>query len=121
VDDIKTDRILYSKLLKNFVPDYQIDEASNGQEAFELIKTTYPALVITDHKMPVMSGFDLVQQLNLADLKYKPPVIILSSDLNDNLIREYKEQGIVFAFKKPVNLTAFKFAVDKSLRQSITN
>ena len=61
------------------------------------------------------------KQLNLADLKYKPPVIILSSDLNDRLINEYKEQGIVFAFKKPVNLTAFKFAVDKSLRQSITS
>ena len=33
VDDIRTDRILYSKLLKNFVPDYEIDEAANGQEA----------------------------------------------------------------------------------------
>lgn len=121
VDDIRTDRILYSKLLKNFVPDYTIDEAANGKEAFEQIKTTFPALVITDHKMPVMSGFDLVQQLNLSDLKYKPPVIILSSDLNDSIIDEYKEQGVVFAFKKPVNLTAFKFAVDKSLRQSITN
>jgi signal transduction histidine kinase/CheY-like chemotaxis protein len=121
VDDIKTDRILYSKLLRNFVPDYTIEEAANGKEAFELIKTTSPALVITDHKMPVMSGFDLVQQLNLSDLKYKPPVIILSSDLNDKIISEYKEQGIVFAFKKPVNLTAFKIAVDKSLRQTITN
>ena len=67
-----------------------------------------------------MSGFDLVQQLNLSDLKYKPPVIILSSDLNYKIIGEYKEQGIVFAFKKPDNLTAFKFALDTSLMQSIT-
>ncbi|MBU0558764.1 MAG: PAS domain S-box protein [Bacteroidetes bacterium] len=121
VDDKKTDRILYSKLLKNFVPNYSIDEAENGKEAFERIKETHPALVICDHNMPVMSGYELVQQIKLADLKYKPPIILLSSDLNDGLIEEYKDMGISFAFKKPVNLTALKFAVDKSLKSAITN
>jgi PAS domain S-box-containing protein len=33
VDDDKTDRILYTKILKNITPDYTIDVASNGEEA----------------------------------------------------------------------------------------
>lgn len=119
VDDSKNDRILYTKLLKNFIPNYNVDEASNGKEAYDKIRATTPALVITDHDMPTMSGYSLVQQLNLSDMKYRPPVIILSSDLTDSIIKDYKELGVEYAFKKPVNLTAFKFAVEKSLKKSL--
>ena len=57
VDDSKTDRLLYSKILKNITPDYNIDVASDGIEALEKIKETTPALVITDHIMPRMTWF----------------------------------------------------------------
>ncbi|MBN1300591.1 MAG: PAS domain S-box protein [Melioribacteraceae bacterium] len=121
VDDSRHDRILYAKLLKNLVPDYTIVEATNGKEAIEKIRDLYPALVISDHDMPVMSGFSLIQQLNLSEIKLKPPVIILSSDLTDSIIKEYRQNGIEYAFKKPVNLTAFKFAVEKSLKKAIVS
>jgi PAS domain S-box-containing protein len=121
VDDSRNDRILYSKLIKNFAPDYSVDEAGNGREAYEIIKSSYPALIITDHNMPEMNGYSLVQQLNLSDLKYKPPIIVLSSDLDESLIKEYREQGVDFAFRKPVNLTTLKIAVEKSLKKAIFN
>lgn len=122
VDDSRNDRILYSKLLKNFISsNYSVEEASNGKEAYDKIKNTYPALIITDHNMPVMNGYSLVQQLNLSEIKYKPPIIVLSSDLTDNIIKDYKALGIDFVFKKPVNLTALKFAVDKSLKKPIVS
>ncbi len=120
VDDSKNDRILYAKLLKNFVPDYDVEEAQNGRDAYEIIKRSYPALVITDHNMPVMGGLSLVQQLNLSDLKYKPPVIVLSSDINEGIVKEYRQHGVDYAFKKPVNLTTLKIAVEKSLKKAIT-
>ncbi|MFH0733417.1 MAG: PAS domain S-box protein [bacterium] len=121
VDDVKSDRILYAKLLKSVLPDYNILEASNGKEAFELIKQTYPALVITDHDMPVMNGYDLVKQINQSKLKYKPPIIILSSDLTNSSIDEYKELGIEYIFHKPVNLLTFKMSIEKSLKKAIFN
>ncbi len=121
VDDVKTDRILYSKLLKSIIPNYTIVEASDGQEAFAKIKISSPALVITDHKMPMMSGLELVQQLNFSELKYKPPVIILARDLNQSIIAGYKEIGVEYIFSKPVELNTFKFAVEKSLRKAIYN
>ncbi|HUW89654.1 MAG TPA: PAS domain S-box protein, partial [Candidatus Nanopelagicaceae bacterium] len=37
VDDSKTDRLLYSKILKNITPDYNIEVAANGKEALEII------------------------------------------------------------------------------------
>ncbi len=118
VDDIKSDRILYSKLIKNLIDGYTIAEAENGKEALDAVKTTTPALIISDHFMPIMNGYDFVKQLTLADLKFKPPVIILSSDINPAIEEEYKNLGVEFVFRKPVNLTTFKNAIEKSLRKA---
>lgn len=119
VDDVKTDRILYSKLLKNFLSGYNIVEASNGVEAMEIIKTSPPAIVITDHVMPEMNGYELVKNVRMLDAKFKPPVIILSGDINDVVTQEYHELGIEYVFQKPVNLKQFKDALEKSLKKAI--
>lgn len=120
VDDSKTDRLLYSKILKNITSDYEIEIASDGKEALEKILASPPALVITDHLMPQMNGYQLVTELKKADLKVKPPVIILSGDIDRNSIDEYRELGIEYVFHKPVDLTSFKNAVEKSLRKGLS-
>ena len=121
VDDAKTDRMLYAKLIRSLISNYNILEAVDGKQALEIIKQSLPALVITDHKMPVMNGYDLVKQLNITELKYKPPVIILSSDINKSIEAEYKEMGVEYVFQKPVNLADFKNAIERSLRKAIFN
>ncbi len=120
VDDNKTDRLLYSKILKNITPDYDIDVASDGKEALEKVRTTHPALVITDHDMPVMNGYEFVIELQKLEMKGKPPVIVLSSDIDRNAINDYNAIGIEFVFHKPVNLGHFKQAVEKSLKKSFS-
>ena len=120
VDDSKTDRLLYSKILKNITSDYEIEIASDGKEALEKILASPPALVITDHLMPQMNGYQLVTELKKAYLKVKPPVIILSGDIDRNSIDEYRELGIEYVFHKPVDLTSFKNAVEKSLRKGLS-
>lgn len=119
VDDAKMDRVLYSKLLKNLMPNYNVLEAENGRHAMDVIKQYSPALIISDHNMPLMSGYDLVKQLNATELKYKPPVIILSGDITKPIEEEYKSIGVEYIFQKPVNLGNFKNAIEVSLRKAI--
>lgn len=120
VDNNKTDRVLYSKILKNITPDYTVETAANGKEALEKIKNAPPALVISEHFMPEMDGYNLVKQLKKEGLLGKPPVIILSSELGRNIITDYNVLGVDLVFQKPVNLRSFKQAVEKSLKESIT-
>lgn len=117
VDDANADRILYAKLLKNILPKYNIVEAVNGEEALSIISDILPSLVITDHDMPVLNGFNLVKSIKFADLKYQPPIIVLSSYIDDDIAEKYKKIGVDFIFQKPVNLGVFKQAIEKALKK----
>lgn len=119
VDDNKTDRLLYSKILKNITPDYNVEVASNGKEAIEKIKKSPPALVITDHNMPEMNGIRLVQEIQKLESKSKPPIIILSGDIDRTAIHDYGLLGIDYIFQKPVNLANFKQAVERTIRKGL--
>lgn len=119
VDDNKTDRLLYSKILKNVIPDYNVQIASNGREAIEIILKSPPALVITDHNMPEMDGIQLVQSIQKLDSKSKPPVIVLSGDLDRTIISSYDSLGIEFIFQKPVDVPYFKQAVERTIRKGL--
>ncbi len=117
IDDSNTDRILYSKILKNIVNDYDVVTANNGREALDLLHNFLPALILCDHSMPVMGGFEFVERYNSLQIKGKPPIIILSGDVGKSEQITYSEMGIEYVFNKPVNLTSFKTAVEKSLKQ----
>ena len=119
VDDNKTDRLLYSKILKNITPDYNVEAASNGKEAMEKIIKSPPALVITDHNMPEMNGIQLVQEIQKLEAKSKPPIIILSGDIDRTAIHDYSLLGIDYIFQKPVNLANFKQAVERTIRKGL--
>lgn len=121
VDSNKTDRILYSKILKNITPDYSVDIASNGKDALEKISSLPPALIITEHLMPEMNGYDFVKELIKNEAIKTSPVIVLSSTIDRNSASGYTELGIEYVFQKPVNLHNFKQAVEKSLRKGMTS
>jgi len=116
VDDSKSDRVLYKKLLKRIIHGYEFIEAVNGKEALNILYEVYPALIITDHEMPVMNGYEFVQQLNASVIKYKPPIIILSGDINNEIEESYKKIGVNYVFKKPVDIPILKDALDEILK-----
>lgn len=117
VDDSTTDRILYTKILKNITSSYDIESCKNVDEALEKIQVTPPALIISDHHMPRLTGFDLVKKIAESDFKIKPPVIILSADIGRSETLAYGELGVKYIFRKPVNITVLKEAIEDTLRQ----
>jgi CheY-like chemotaxis protein len=116
VDDSKTDGLLYSKLLKTLVKGYNVVLLPNGKEALRALTNLSPALIISDHNMPVMDGLELVREIKSSDRDFKPSVIILSDSLSGEIRSEYRSMGIDYIFTKPVNLSIFKIALEKSLK-----
>jgi len=69
-----------------------IGEAANGQSGYELILDTSPHIVITDIKMPLMDGLEMIQKLKESGNKSK--FIVLSSYNEFELLRKAMKYGI---------------------------
>lgn len=82
VDDSELNRAILCDMLKI---EFDILEATNGTECLELLDK-YSAqldLVLLDLIMPGMSGFDVLEQMQLTNLIGEVPVIVISAE-NDN-------------------------------------
>ncbi|MCS6782520.1 MAG: response regulator transcription factor [Gloeomargarita sp. SKYBB_i_bin120] len=67
---------------------YRVLTAKNGQEAWELLKDVHPSLIVCDVMMPVMDGYEFVQQLRQHPRLRAIPLIFLSAkgDVSDRII-----------------------------------
>jgi len=76
-----------------------VGEASNGQEALELIEKTKPHIVLTDIVMPIMDGEELTR---IVKSKYPHiEIIILSSYGDFDYVRSTFQNGAVDYILKP--------------------
>lgn len=62
VDDEPLVQVGLKSMLQGFENVEVIGSASNGKDAFDIIGTESPDIVIADIKMPVMTGLDLLQE-----------------------------------------------------------
>lgn len=97
--------------------DYEVVACSNGQEALvELGKTDKPVdLVITDIRMPGMSGYELI--LKIQEKTPSPPIIAMSVYFDDDpeLMVEIKKRAYRLV-RKPLDLMEMKRLVHELLR-----
>jgi CheY-like chemotaxis protein len=62
---------------------YEVEEASNGPEALEVLGETPPDLIFLDIMMPEMDGFEVLRQIRERYEMKSLPVIILTAKAQD--------------------------------------
>ena len=77
VDDDASHRALISDVLEEM--GYRTREASNGREALDAMETEMPVAVLLDLRMPVMSGWGLLEALKKLPRARNLPIIIISA------------------------------------------
>jgi DNA-binding NarL/FixJ family response regulator len=75
-DDHSLLRRALTQLVKDEFPVAEIQEAENGQQAFELLKKEHFNIAILDLTMPERDGLDVLKQLSVFDIT--TPVLVLS-------------------------------------------
>lgn len=100
VDDQKDERKLVRLLLRQY--DCELVEASGAREGLEAARKRSPRLILIDHNMPGMSGYDAVFEMRQDAVLRNTPVIMLTSRKFDPGFKEFMGmQGVSF-LAKPV-------------------
>ena len=102
VDDDPNIRIGLSRMIQNAYPDTVItDTAENGRIAFDQAVKFHFDAIITDIKMPVWGGLELLTHLK--EEYVIPPTLVLSGYDDYNLVRSSLKLGAIDYLLKPVN------------------
>lgn len=96
---------------------YAVSLASDGAEAYDLVRELDPALVITDLRMPT-SGLDLLQRLS--DDGLKPTLIVITAFGTVETAVQAMKMGAYDYVTKPLDFDALVLAVHRAMeRQSL--
>ena len=109
VDDEPIARRVLAEELEAFPEVAVAGEASNGREALLKMAELKPDLVFLDLQMPVMSGFEVIQNLQNAP----PPVVVIVTAFDQHAIRAF-EAGAVDYLLKPVGAARLAKAVERA-------
>jgi two-component system chemotaxis response regulator CheY len=102
VDDYTT----MLRILRNLLRQLEInnvDEANDGDSAFQLLQKNPPDLVISDWNMVPVTGLDLLRRVRAdARLKHIPFIMVTAESKTENVIAA-KQAGVSNYIVKPFN------------------
>ena len=103
IDDSLTIRMLVKKALS---PEgYEVQEAENGQDALDNISTDI-SLIIVDVNMPIMSGYEFVEEIKKNSAYENTPIIFLTTESSEEKKLKGKRLGTNGWMVKPFEPSA---------------
>lgn len=109
VDDYQTMLRIIKNLLKQLGFN-NVDEATNGQIAFDMIKKKHYGLVISDWNMEPMTGLELLKAVRGANdnnFSNVPFIMITAESKTENVVAA-KQAGVNNYIVKPFNAETLK-------------
>ncbi len=103
------------KIMKSCIPkdnDYEIHDASDGRMAIEKYKEVRPDLTFLDLTMPVMNGYQALEEIIKIDPRAM--VIIVTADVQIKAIEKAHELGAFAVVKKP----PAKESIEQALKEA---
>ncbi len=102
VDDSRSMRKVILKTLQ--LSGFQIGEyleASNGQEALDILDGKWIDLILSDVHMPVMDGFGFIRSLREKDICRDTPVVFVTTEANEDRLNQLMDLGGSGYIRKP--------------------
>lgn len=95
---------------------YVVAAYSDPREMLLKLRDDSPAAVITDMRMPHLSGLDVVERVHTTLGADAPAVLVVSADGDETLLNEAFRLGAVDYLLKPVSDAELGAKLDKALR-----
>lgn len=106
-DDPSIRRMIMAALRRD---GYTFEEAANGKEALDAMRSNPPAVVILDLMMPIVSGWDVLRERSADSALQQIPVIIVSANRGPELAGAM-DKGICAFLPKPFDIAVLSSLV----------
>lgn len=98
-DQLGVRRLLFETFRED---QHEVEMASNGSDAVELLQTFKPDLILMDMKMPGMNGIETLGQIRAIDGQVG--VIMMTAYGDAQNMEQAKDLGILYYMSKPFDL-----------------
>ncbi|HEX3024401.1 MAG TPA: response regulator, partial [Chitinophagaceae bacterium] len=115
VDDNMFNILLIKTIITQILPNAQISEASNGNEAVELYRSVQPDIIFMDIQMPEMNGYDAAKIIRSIEKLNRIPIIALTAGTLKDEKERCLEAGMNDYVSKPFVSSTIVSAIDKWL------
>jgi len=114
VDDVETNLMVAAALVSK--AGYEVEMASNGQEALDTLEAAHFDAVFMDIQMPVMSGEDAIAIIRDSRKPYADlPIYAVTADATAGARERYLEMGATGYLAKPLDLATVQSALHTAL------
>jgi DNA-binding NtrC family response regulator len=93
---------------------FEVVEAETGEAALALIETQHFDLVLSDVRMPGMSGVDLFRRVH--ELKPELPVILMTAFALEGIVQQALREGAFTLLPKPFEIEHLVAALSSAVR-----
>lgn len=83
---------------------YRVVTAGDAAQGLRLLSTSWFDLVVTDQRMPEVSGMEFIRRARAAG--HRPPFIVVSGFLDHQAVQSLMQEGVEGVFLKPLNILA---------------
>ena len=116
VDDEPLQREILGTILSE--EGYNVFEAGSGAEAIGVFKENNPQLVLTDLKMPDLSGLELIERIQSLRPKQPPAVIIMTAYGTISSAVEAIKNGAFDYLTKPLDKDALLLKIRQAVERN---
>jgi diguanylate cyclase (GGDEF)-like protein len=117
VEDDQTTRELVALMINRKFPGINLLIAEDGQQGLEMFRSAKPDIIVTDIRMPVMNGIQMVREIRAQDSSAQ--VIVLTAASDTDFLLDAVDMGINHYVLKPIKMEKFISAVDQCLEKLI--
>ena len=102
IEDDKSLQFTTSQLLKFL--GYEVACANNGQMGIDKAESWQPDVILTDVRLPLMTGEEVIRTLRGRPETAHTPIFVLSADADAHTRKIYKQAGADKFFPKPTDV-----------------
>jgi CheY-like chemotaxis protein len=102
------------RAVQRLAPAAEVSAASNGSEAFDIFRQRSCDLILTDQRMPVMRGTDLLQAVR--ETGSDVPIVFITADMIAE--EQALQAGASAVFLKPISIRQIRQILETWMRPS---